>query len=68
MRHHTVGLGMKNGSLTQVQVTKQPKIWPRTLNRWMALDHREETLQDRRSRGRRTAISRVTKKSWRSLR
>ena len=52
---------MVNGGLTQVQVAKQLKIGPRTLKSGMALDRRGETLENRRDRGRKTAMSRVAK-------
>ena len=42
---------MVNGGLTQVQVTKQLKIGPTTLKRWMALDGRGEALENLSDRG-----------------
>ena len=62
MRYRAVG--MVNGGLTQVQVAKQLKIGSRTLKRWMGLDRRGETLENRKDRGRKTAMSRVAKSSW----
>ena len=54
---------MVNGGMTQVQVTAQLKIRPTTLKRWMALGRRGETLalENRKVRGRKTAMSRVAK-------
>ena len=58
-RHRAAG--MVNGGLTQVQVTEQLKTGPRTLKRWMALDCREETLENHGDRGRKTAPGRAAK-------
>ena len=58
---HYRAVGMVNGGLIQVQVAKQLKIGPRTLKRWMALNRRGETLENRKGRGRKTAMSRVAK-------
>ena len=52
-RYRAVGLA--NGGLTQVQVAKELKIEPRTLKCW------GKTLENRKSRGRKTAVSRGTK-------
>ena len=52
MRYRAVG--MVNGGLTQVQVTKQLKKGPRILKRWIALDCRGETLENLQGRGLKT--------------
>ena len=54
-------VGMVNGGMPQVEVAKELKIEPRTLRRWMALDRKGVTLENRRGRGRKTAMSRVAK-------
>ena len=52
-------VSMVNGGLTQVQVTKQLKVEPRTLKSGMAFDRRGGMLDNRRDRERKTAKSRV---------
>ena len=53
-------MAIVNGGLAQVQFAKQLKIGPRTFKRWMALDRRGETLENREGRWR-TTINRMPK-------
>ena len=53
---------MVNGGLTQDQFAKQLKMRPRTLKRLMILDRLGETLENRKGRGTKMAMSRVSKK------